>query len=135
MINRIQETSKIDDMLAKRVIGLAMTVHRTLGAGFLESIYGSALVIELEEAGIPFEREKRFSVSYKGTEIGYFIADLVINGRLIVELKAIEALGIPHSVQLVNYLAVSKINRGLLLNFGAKSLEFKTKTRTYSGTS
>ena len=132
MINRVHESTTTDDLLAKRVIGLAMKVHRALGCGFLESIYVNALVLELQENGLPFEREKRFSVTYKGTEIGYFVADLVVDNRLIVEMKAVDALAIAHSVQLVNYLAVSKINLGLLLNFGPKSLEFKTKTRTYA---
>ena len=131
MINRFQNPPLSDEALAKRIIGFAMKVHRTLGCGFLESIYVNALVIELQEAGIPFEREKRFSVTYKDVEIGYFHADLIIDNRLIVEMKAVEMLAIAHSVQLVNYLAVSKIDLGLLLNFGPKSLEFKTKTRTY----
>ena len=132
MINRVHESTATGDLLAKHVIGLAMKVHRALGCGFLESIYVNALVLELQENGLSFEREKRFSVTYRGTEIGYFIADLVIDNRLIVEMKAVDALAIAHSVQLVNYLAVSKIELGLLLNFSPKSLEFKTKTRLYS---
>ena len=132
MINRLQESPKTNEALAKRVVGLAMKVHRTLGCGFLESIYVNALVIELQKAGLSFEREKRFSVIYEGMEIGFFHADLIIENRLIVEMKAVESLAIAHSVQLVNYLAVSKIDLGLLLNFGPKSLEFKTKTRTYA---
>jgi GxxExxY protein len=131
MINRLQETRESTDALAKQVIGLAMKVHRTLGCGFLKSIYVNALVIELQNADIPFEREKRFSVVYEGIEIGYFHADLIIENRLIVEMKAVEALAVAHSVQLANYLSVSKIDLGLLLNFGPKSLEFKTKTRHY----
>ncbi len=132
MINRLNQQESVHDPLAKRVIGLAMDVHRTLGPGFLESIYVSALVIELREAGIAFKQEKRYSVTYKNVEIGYFPADLVIDGRLIIEMKAVDSLAVAHSVQLVNYLAVSKIDLGLLLNFGSKSLEFKTKTRVYS---
>jgi GxxExxY protein len=121
-----------EDALAKRVIGLAMTVHSALGCGFLESIYVNALIIELRAAGLAFEQEKRYAISYKGIEIGHFHADLVIEARLIVEFKAVEALAVAHSVQLVNYLAASKIETGLLLNFGPKRLEFKTKTLTYS---
>ena len=132
MINRLQETKAIEDALAKRVIGCAMRVHRALGCGFLESVYVNALAIELADAAIAFEREKRFSISYKGREIGYFTADLVVEGRLIVEMKAVEALVVAHSVQLVNYLAASQIELGLLLNFGPNRLEFKTKTRTYN---
>lgn len=132
MINRMSNSTESEEALAKRVIGLAMAVHRALGCGFLESIYVNALVLELQEAEISFEREKRYSVVYKNTEIGSFHADLVIKNRLVVEVKAVEALAIAHSIQLVNYLAVSKIDLGLLLNFGPKSLEFKTKTRLYS---
>jgi GxxExxY protein len=120
-----------EDALARRIIGLAMEVHRTLGCGFVESIYCNALEIELRNNNIFFEREKRFHVSYKGTEIGYFDADFLIDKRLVVEVKAVEGLAVAHSVQLVNYLAAGKLDVGLLLNFGTKSLEFKTKTRIY----
>jgi len=132
MTNRLRESSLTEDALARHVIGLAMQVHRFLGCGFLESIYVNALEVELQEAGILFEREKRYSVDYKGVEIGYFHADLVIENRLVVEAKAVDALAVAHSVQLVNYLAVSKLELGVLLNFGPRSLEFKTKTRVYS---
>ena len=135
MINRLSDSRVTDDALSKRVIGLAMKVHGALGCGFLESIYVNAIKIELQEAGIPFEQEKLYTVTYKNTPIGSFHADLVIEDRLIVEIKAVEGLGVSHSVQLVNYLAVSKVDLGLLLNFGPRSLEFKTKTRVYSKTS
>jgi GxxExxY protein len=68
-------------------------------------------------------------VFYAGEQIGTFQADIIIEGRLIVELKAVEALTVPHSVQLINYLSAAKIDHGLLLNFGTKSLQFKTKHR------
>jgi len=131
MSNRINGSNRSEDALAKRIIGLSMEIHRTLGCGFLESIYCNALAIELKNNGIAFEREKRFHVVYKDTEIGYFDADFLIENHLVVELKAVESLAVAHSVQLVNYLAAGKLDLGLLLNFGAKSLEFKTKTRTY----
>jgi GxxExxY protein len=131
MSNRLNGIDRGEDTLAKRIIGLAMTAHRTLGSGFLESIYCNALAIELQNNAIAFEREKRFHVFYRGVEIGYFDADFLIENRLVVEAKAVDALAVAHSVQLVNYLAAGKLDLGLLLNFGAKSLEFKTKTRTY----
>jgi GxxExxY protein len=121
-----------EDALAKRVIGLAIKVHNTLGCGFLESIYSNALEIELRNNGISYERERRFLVSYEDVEIGYFDADFLVENRLVVEIKAVEALAIAHSVQLVNYLAAGKLDLGLLLNFGSSRLEFKTKTRIYS---
>ena len=132
MINRLQNHIGTSDALSRQIIGLAMSVHSTLGCGFLESIYVNALIIELREAGIAFEQEKRYAIAYKGIEIGYFHADLVVDGRMIVEFKAVETLAVAHSVQLVNYLAASKIEMGLLLNFGPKRLEFKTKTLNYS---
>ena len=131
MNNRVNGNGHTEDALAKRIIGLAMKVHRTLGCGFLESIYCNALEIELQKNNILFEREKRFHVFYEGIEIGYFDADFLVDNRLVVEAKAVEGLAVAHSVQLVNYLAAGKLDLGLLLNFGTKSLEFKTKTRIY----
>lgn len=119
-----------DQLLARKVIGLAMKVHRTLGCGFVESIYRGALAIELRLAQIEFEVHPVLPVFYKGEEVGVFQADLIIENRLIVELKAVEALTVPHSIQLINYLSAAQIEHGLLLNFGAKSLQFKTKHRT-----
>jgi GxxExxY protein len=133
MINRLQMQNDTDEKLAKRVIGLAMDVYNNLGCGLLESLYVGGLCVELRQARIPFEREKRFTVPYKGVEIGCYIANLVIENRLIVETKAIDLLCVAHSVQLVNYLAISKIDLGLLLNFGPRKLEFKTKTRIHPG--
>jgi GxxExxY protein len=120
--------------LARTIIGLAMKVHRTLGCGFVETVYRNALAHELREAGISFECHPALSVMYEGVEVGVFQADLIIDGNLIVELKAVETLTSAHSAQLVNYLAATKIDSGLLLNFGSKSLEFKTKSRIYKST-
>ena len=131
MTNRLQETLSSDEALAKQIIGLAIKVHRTLGCGFLESVYSNVLVLELRKAEIKFECEKVFPVFYDEVQIGVFHADLVIEDRLIVELKSVEALNISHSVQLVNYLAAARIDLGLLLNFGTRKLDFKTKTRVY----
>ena len=131
MLNRLQNIGSSDEALAKQVIGLAMKVHRTLGCGFLESVYAHALLIELRKAGIDHERQRVYPVHYDEIEIGIFHADLVIENRLIVELKSVEALSVAHSVQLVNYLAAAEVDLGLLLNFGTRSLEFKTKTRIY----
>jgi GxxExxY protein len=108
-----------------------MKVHRTLGCGFVESVYANALLIELRNAGIVYEREKVYPVLYEGVEVGVFKADLVIENSLIVEMKSVDALAAAHSVQLGNYLSAAQIELGLLLNFGTKSLEFKTKTRIY----
>ena len=115
--------------LAGVVIGLAMKVHRALGPGFLESVYGNALAIELEEAGISFRREEPLSVQYRDRSVGEFQCDFLVEEDLILELKAVSALNPAHEVQLVNYLSATGIDSGLLLNFGTKSLEYKKKVR------
>ena len=122
---------KSQNSLARQIIGLAMKVHRTLGCGFLETIYRNALIIELRKAQIPHDCHVMLPVRYEGIEVGVFQADLIIDKRLIIELKAVDALNPAHSAQLVNYLSATKIEEGLLLNFGAGSLEFKTKSRIY----
>ena len=117
----------IEDGLSKRVIGCAMQVHRELGAGFLESVYHRALELELAESGIDFISEQKLDVFYRSKIVGHFIADLIIEGHLIVELKAIESLTTIHEVQLVNYLTATRKDTGLLINFGNKSLQVKRK--------
>jgi len=120
-----------ENVLTKQIIGLAMKVHRTLGCGFVETIYRNALIHELRKAGIVHEVHVALPVIYDGIEVAVFQADLIIDNHLIIELKAVDSLNSAHSAQLVNYLAATKIEDGLLLNFGARSLEFKTKSRTY----
>jgi GxxExxY protein len=117
--------------LAGKVIGLAMKVHRTLGHGFLESVYKKALQYELLRAGYKTELEAAIQVLYEGVVVGDYSADLVVNDELIVEVKAVSALVPVHETQTVNYLVATGKDAGLLLNFGAKSLEFKKKFRTY----
>ena len=116
--------------LAGKVIGLAMKVHRALGPGFLESVYKKALAFELTRNGFSVEIEKSLQVFYENIVVGDFFADLIVNGELIVELKASHSLAAAHEIQAVNYLAATRKDHGLLLNFGAKSLEFKRKFRT-----
>jgi GxxExxY protein len=120
------------DLLIKKVIGLAMKIHRELGMGFLESVYANAISIELSKTGLAFEHEKRIPVYYEEHIVGDFIADLIVEDTLILELKAVETLTTTHSVQLVNYLSATRLDTGLLINFGARGLQFKTKTREYN---
>ena len=119
------------ERLTETVIGCAFAVHRTLGPGFLESVYCNALAHSLRKAGLHVECEHAVKVVYDGVLVGNFFADLLVNDLLLIELKAIRALAIPHEVQLVNYLTATGIEIGLLINFGAERLEFKRKTRTY----
>lgn len=109
-----------------------MEVHRMLGPGFLESVYKKALVIELELRGIPCERQAPIQATYKGHPVGDFVSDLIVEKRVLVELKASQALHDRHGIQLVNYLTATGIDDGLLLNFGTDSLQFKRKRRIYT---
>lgn len=105
------EESKYD--LAGQVIGCAMRVHRELGAGFLEKVYQNALAVELSEAGMGFEMEKRIEVRYREQVVGDYVADMVVcdeEAEIVVELKAVLALTTVHEVQLVNYLAATCID-------------------------
>ena len=108
------------------IIGAAMDVHKELGGGLLEAIYQEALAIELEEKGIPCEREKELDVFYKGhlLEKKYY-ADMICHGEIIVELKSVNELLPIHEAQLLNYLKITKKKVGLLLNFGNRSLFYK----------
>ncbi len=117
------------EQLTEEVIGLAMKVHRTLGPGFLESVCQKALTLELARAGCSVESEKPLKVVYEGTVVGDFAADLMVDDRLIIELKAVQALTVVHEVQTVNYLAATGNDDALLLNFGASSLQFKRQRR------
>jgi GxxExxY protein len=115
--------------LTEVIIGCAMKVHRRLGAGFLESVYQRALIVELARVGMKADREMRIAVYYEGVQVGDFVADLVINDVVILEIKAVRTLAPAHEVQLVNYLTATGIDVGLLLNFGAARLEYKRKAR------
>lgn len=117
--------------LTEKVIGYAMTVHRALGPGFLESVYQKALAHELCKAGLKAECEKPIQVTYDGVVVGNFFADMLIEDAVLIENKAVQTLASAHEVQLVNYLTATGIEIGLLLNFGAGRLEFKRKTKTY----
>jgi GxxExxY protein len=118
-----------DHALSEKVIGLAMKIHRTLGPGFLESVYLNALLYELRRAGFSTDIAQRITVRYENVIVGDFIADLVVNETLICELKAISTLTKADEVQLVNYLTATNRDFGLLINFGSQSLQFKRKHR------
>lgn len=123
-----EKYNKIDyphSHITNLIIGAAMEVHRRLGPGFLESVYEQALAIEFEHRQIDFERQKELPVYYKGILIKTFICDYLVNGKVIVELKAIKNLSEIEQAQLTSYLKASRLAVGLLLNFGAKSLEVK----------
>ena len=127
-MNRIEEAPNAYDLCGE-VIGLAMKVHSTLGPGFLESVYQNALIWELRKSGFKAEAERPINVQYDGQVVGAFTADLLVSDSLIVELKASQSLAKAHEVQVVNYLVATRLDEGLLVNFGAERLEFKKKFR------
>ncbi len=108
------------------IIGACMEVHKELGKGFSEIIYGDALEIEFTKRKINYLREKKFKITYKGIVLPhYYISDFVINDKIILEIKAISELTNSHIKQTLNYLASSKLKLGLLVNFGEDSLNYK----------
>ncbi len=119
------DTSYLYSDLTRKIIGAAMKVHSTLGNGFQEVIYQRALAIEQQKQGISFERELEMPIFYDGEEIGMRRVDFLVEGKVMVELKAIIALEDVHLAQAINYLEAYQLEVGLLLNFGTKSLEFR----------
>ena len=111
--------------LTRRVIAAAMKVHSTLGNGFQEVIYQRALEIEFPYHNLSFEREKEMSIFYRGVEIGTRRVDFFVEKLIMVELKAVIQLEDAHLAQAMNYLEAYNMEIGLLINFGAKSLQFK----------
>jgi GxxExxY protein len=109
------------DRLAHDVIGAALEVHRTLGPGFLEAIYEEALCVELSLRRIPFARQVPIGVDYKGTLVGQARMDLLVDGRLVVELKAIECIAPIHVAQVLSYLKAARLRLGLLITFEVAS--------------
>ena len=111
------------DPLTERVIGCAIEVHRALGPGLLESTYQQCLIHELKLNGIPFQAEKPIPVEYKGIRLdcGYRI-DVLVDGRLILELKSAEEIAPIHKAQLLTYMKLSGIHTGLLINFNVRRL-------------
>lgn len=108
--------------LTGQVLGAAFEVHSLLGPGFLESVYEEALVTELELRNIPYERQKTINISYKGFSIGEGRLDLLVDKRLIIELKAIDCLAEIHTAQTLSYLKATGLQVGLLINFNVPSL-------------
>ena len=108
-----------------RTIKCAQKVHRTLGNGFQEVIYQRDLEIEFEMEGLKFEREKEMDIFYEGKLIGNRRVDFLVGGDIMVELKALTKLEDVNTAQLINYIEAYKVKVGLLINFGARSLELK----------
>jgi GxxExxY protein len=115
--------------LTEKIIGCAYKVHNRLGYGFLESVYEKSLLIELRKTGISAKAQVPITVRYEGEVVGDFIADILVEDKVIVELKSISQIAKAHEVQLVNYLVATGKEIGLLINFGEKMVEVKRKIR------
>jgi GxxExxY protein len=117
-----QEPDEELDRLARIVIGAAIEVHRQLGPGLLEGVYETALCIEFDLREIPFRRQEGVGITYKGRPVGKGKVDLLVGGRLIIELKAVEKLAPIHSAQMISYLRMTNRKLGLLINFNVPVL-------------
>lgn len=114
----------IHNELVYKIIGFAMEFHKTLGV-FLESVYENAIIFKMRLQHIIFQSQKKYPVNYKGKVIKDFICDLIVENKIVVELKAIKQLGDIERAQIINYLKVTGHQLGLIINFGEKSLNYK----------
>ena len=119
-------------LITEPIIGCAYTVYNKMGFGFLESVYEKCMLIELAKANMEARAQEPISVSYEGHTVGEFLADLYVENKVIVELKSVRRVVRAHEIQLVNYLAATNTEVGLLLNFAEQKVEVKRKTRTLS---
>jgi len=115
--------------LTEKIIGCAYRVYNTMGFGFLESVYEKCLMIELRKLGLDAESQKPLTVHYDGEVVGEFVADVVVEDTIIVELKSVRRIVVAHEIQLVNYLVATGRPVGLLLNFGEKKVEVTRKVK------
>jgi GxxExxY protein len=113
------------EALSKKIIGCAINVHKTLGPGFLESIYEQALMIEMSENGLRYESQKEIGITYRAVKVGIHRLDLVVEDTIIVELKATRELADLHLAQLRSYLKAANLKVGLMINFSKPTLEVK----------
>ena len=119
--------------LTEKIIGCAYRVYNKMGFGFLESVYEKCLLIELRKAGLDTESQKPITVYYDDEIVGEFIADIIVNDTIIVELKSVRRVIKAHEVQLVNYLVATGKPLGLILNFGERKVEVKRKIKACPG--
>ena len=118
------------ERLTHSIIGCAFEVINELGSGFLESVYEKALMIALSDAGLAVQSQKPIETRFRGKPVGNFYADLLVEEKVLVELKAVKALTAEHQAQIINYLKATGLEVGLLINFGNPKLEFKRLTRS-----
>jgi GxxExxY protein len=116
--------------LTKTIIGCSFDVINELGAGFLESVYEKAMIIALIDAGLAVESQKSIHVQFRSKIVGEFYADILVEEKILVELKTVKTLLPEHQAQTINYLKATGITVGLLINFGNPKLDYKRFTRT-----
>jgi len=126
----VTEDGLVHGGLTGKIIGAAMEVHSKLGPGFLESVYEEALAYEFELQNISFERQKEIPVFYKDKQVKQFTCDFLVDSKVIIEIKAIKEITEIGKLQVINYLKAGSFEVGLLLNFGAKSLDYKRLVNT-----
>ena len=115
--------------LTDKIIGSAYKVYNTMGFGFAEKVYENCMMIELRKRGIKAEAQVPIVVYYEEEVVGDYIADILVEGKVILELKAVRKIKVPHEVQTVNYLAATHLEIGLIINFAEKSVQIKRKKR------
>lgn len=117
------------ELLTQKIIGCAFQVYNHMGFGFLESVYEKCLLIDLAEIGLRVESQVPLVAHYKGKQVGNFVADILVEDTVIVELKSVKQLNQAHEAQLVNYLVITNKPIGLLLNFGEHKVDVKRKVK------
>ena len=128
-----RKSTKRNDLhhqLTRTIIGCAFDVINELGSGFLESVYQKAMLVALADAGIAAQAEKPIKVHFRNNHVGEFFADIVVEKKVILELKTVRTLTHDHEAQIINYLKASNIQVGLLINFGNPKIEYRRYTRT-----
>ena len=115
--------------LTEKIIGCAYRVYNKMGFGFLESVYEKCMLIELRKTGLIAESQKPITVTYEDEIVGEFVADIVVENTIILELKSVRRVVMAHEVQLVNYLVATGKPLGLILNFGERQVEIKRKVK------
>ena len=115
--------------LTESIIGCAYRVHNKMGFGFLESVYEKCLMIELKRAGLQAEAQPSITVYYEAEVVGEFVADVIVEDEIILELKSVRRVVKAHEVQLVNYLTATRKDVGLIINFAERKVEIKRKVR------
>ena len=119
--------------LTEQIIGCAYRVYNTMGFGFLESVYENCMMIELDRAGLGARQQVPIDVAYDGQAVGEFVADIMVDDTVILELKSVRKLMAAHEAQLVNYLTATGKTVGLLLKFGEGGVEVRRKVKDFKG--